>query len=135
MTQPAFRVILLAALLTTPAFAQTETRCGWYHSNTSASIYLEDADDLWVIWEQGGVMIPTADDAYPPDFHDRTVMDYGGRIVVSDYAKHGFSCVCIEGEFGEPGSGKILVISRVTALPLAQCQNDPNLPEIQLSGQ
>jgi Protein of unknown function (DUF4087) len=124
---------LLLLLMAGPTAA--ETRCGWYHNNTSASIYFEDADGLWVIWEQGGKQVPIADDAYPDDFHDRTVMDYGGRIVVSDYAKHGFSCVCVEGVFGARSSGDILSITRVTALPLAQCQTDPDLPEVQLSGQ
>lgn len=125
--------VLLLLLLASPVGA--ETRCGWYHANSSASIYLQDADGLWVIWEQGGEVVPTADDAYPDDFHDRTVMDYGGRMVITDHAKHGFSCVCIEGTFGEPSSGIVLSITRVNALPFAQCQADPNLPEVQLSGQ
>jgi Protein of unknown function (DUF4087) len=129
------RPLLLSATLLAALPAQAETRCGWYLNNTSASIYLEDADDLWVIWEQGGVLIPTADDAYPPDFRDRVVMDYGGNIVVSDYAKHGFSCVCVEGAFGDVGSGKIKSITRFKPLPIAQCEDDPNLPKIQLSGQ
>lgn len=124
---------LFLTLLAVPAGA--ETRCGWYHNNTSASIYLQDADGLWVIWEQGGIEVPTADDAYPDDFHDRTVMDYGGKIVVTKYAKHGFSCVCIDGAFGEPSSGVVLSIARVTALPFAQCEADPNLPKVLLSGQ
>lgn len=127
------RRALLSLLLAAPAGA--ETRCGWYHDSTSASIYLQDADGLWVVWEQGSVPIPVADDAYPADFHDRMVMDYGGNIVVSDYAKHGFSCVCIDGAFGEPTSGVVHSITRVTAWPFAHCEADPNLPKVELSGQ
>jgi hypothetical protein len=125
----AFLLLLLAA----PAGA--ETRCGWYHHNSATNLYLEDADGLWVIWEQGITPNPIADDAYPSGFEDRTVMDYGGNIVTTDYAKRGVSCVCAKGAFGEPGSGVVHAISRFTALPLAQCETDPNLPPVLLSGQ
>jgi hypothetical protein len=134
------RAIPLTAVLLTAAPlaampANAETRCGWYHNNTSANIYLQDADDLWVIFMQGIVSTPVAEDAYPPDFHDRIVMDYGGRIVSTQYAKHGFSCACVEGEFGEVGSGKVASIARFSAPPFAQCKDDPRLPKVELSGQ
>lgn len=109
--------------------------CGWYHEDTSASLYLQDADGLWAIWEQGGISIPIADGAFLDGFDDRTVRDYGGNIVATDYAKHGFSCVCIDGDFGEASLGDVHSIDHVTTQPLAHCEADPNLPEVQLSGQ
>ncbi|MGL4239295.1 DUF4087 domain-containing protein [Tabrizicola sp.] len=113
---------LIAVLITPPALAETETRCGWYADYLSSNITLYDADSFWTISTYESTPTPGFEEAYTKQFHDR-------EIVVTDAgSRSGYSCACVVGEFGPPGSRKVYAISRLKGLPLSQCKNDPKLP-------
>ena len=120
--------LTLITLLATPTLATAETRCGWYHNPTPGNVILEDADGQWWISTQGSAPVPGFDDAYTPAFDNRVRIDYAGQVT----DRYGYSCACAEGAFT---GDAVLSISRLTELPIAQCEDDPNLPDPLLSGQ
>jgi hypothetical protein len=118
---------LLLLLMTTPAHA--ETRCGWFDHPSPNIIELTDADGLWSIaWPSPGTEFypPGYDEAYTQAFDDRVRINTRGEIIIEGPG-YGYSCACVEGEF-DRDIGKALSISRLTELPIAQCQADPKLP-------
>lgn len=124
--------LLTAALLAMPAHA--ETRCGWYHHPTPGWHYLRDADGEWWFSNSakapafGYVSVPGFEAAYDQAFDERVRLDYTGKATENSY---GFSCACAEGEFlGD----KVLSLARLREIPMARCDDDPNLPEFELYG-
>ena len=129
------RRFLLTAALLSALPAQAETRCGWYHHPTPGWHYLQDADGEWWFSTSaarpalGFVTVPGFEKAYDQAFDDRVRLDYRGKV--TDYS-YGFSCACAEGEFR---GDKVLSLARLREIPMARCDEDPNLPKFELYGQ
>lgn len=119
---------LIALIIATPALAATETRCGWYNNPTPGNVFLKDADGFWWISQQGIRPAPGFDDAYTPAFDDR-------ERVVTNTGSYGYSCACADGTFGPIGSMEVRAITRLKALPIAQCKDDPNLSDSPYFGE
>ena len=124
--------VFIALFLAAPANA--ERRCGWYNNPSPANVFLKDADGFWWIAKQGSPPAPGSNDAYTPAFDDRVRLDAAGKIVTNG-GSYGYSCACADGVFGPVGSGEVLSITRLDALPIAQCENDPNLPDSPYFGE
>lgn len=126
------RLALIAALLAAPAFAKTETRCGWYHNTSPANVFLEDADGQWWISMQGSPPARGFDDAYTTDFDNRVRIDYSGKVT----QRYGFSCACAEGKFdaGRSQYENVLSIQSLREIPMERCEGDPKLPKIEFYG-
>jgi len=119
---------VMTALIAAPTLAKTETRCGWYNNPTPGNVFLKDADGFWWISQQGTPPAPGFDDAYTPAFDDRD-------RVVTNGSSYGYSCACANGDFGPVGSMQVRLIAQLKALPLAQCENDSNLPDSPYFGE
>ena len=125
---------LLLLLLALPANA--ETRCGWFDHPSPNMVDLTDADGLWSLaWPGTGTVYyaPGYDEAYTQAFDDRVRINTRGEII-TDGPGYGYSCACVEGKF-DRNKGTALAVSRLTELPIAQCEADPKLPKVQLYGQ
>ena len=126
-----FRPLLITvAVLAFPA--QAETRCGWFDHPSPNTVELIDADGLWTLASPGAGTVyyaPGYDEAYTQAFDDRLRLDYTGKPTAHSY---GFSCACVEGEFR---GDEVLSVARLREIPMARCDQDPNLPKFELYGQ
>ncbi|MGL4239294.1 DUF4087 domain-containing protein [Tabrizicola sp.] len=126
---------LIATLITTPALATAETRCGWYFDYLSAGvILLVDADAHWLIMPNGGEPPPGFETAYTLAFDNREEQFESISYDNINFLVYRYSCACIDGEFGPITSEDVIAITRMKGLPLSQCFNDQNLPMPQLEG-
>lgn len=122
-------LLAAAALLSaTPLQAETLRRCGWYNNPTPGNVFLKDADGFWWISKQGSRPAPGFDEAYTTDFDNRD-------RVVTNGSSYGYSCACADGVFGPIGSKEVRQITRLKALPIAQCEDDPNLSDSPYFGE
>jgi Protein of unknown function (DUF4087) len=113
------RLWLMAALLmTAPAQAAPEKRCGWLHNPTPANWWLDDRHDSWTLSAQGGFMAAGFDDL--PDMRARGWVDTNGS--------YGYGCACLTVETDKRQS-RITRVYRAQSLPLAQCRRDRHLPK------
>ncbi len=122
---------IVAVLIATPAAAATETRCGWFDHPSPNIVDLIDADGLWSIaWPGSGTVFypPGYFEAYTSAFDDRVRINSRGEII-TEGPGYGYSCACVHGEF-DRNEGEALSISRLTELPISQCESDPNLPDM-----
>jgi hypothetical protein len=120
---------LVLILLVAPAHA--ETRCGWFDHPGPNLVDLTDADGVWSIaWPGSGTVYypPGYDTAYTSAFDNRVRISTSGEII-TEGPGYGYSCACVDGEF-DRNKGTALSISRLTELPLAQCEADPKLPDM-----
>jgi hypothetical protein len=117
-------LLFVAALLAAqPAQAETLRRCGWFVNPTPGNFVLQDADGNWWIQMQGSPPAPGFEGAL-----DRA-QPFGTEWVNENTGGYGYGCACLDGIFGAPGSSEVLSLTRMKPLPLAQCRNDPALPQ------
>jgi len=121
------RPLLLAALLAFPAFASTETRCGWYDHPSPNIVDLISADGSWSIsWPGIKDYPPGFKKAYTRALSERVRIDAGGEIRTQGPG-YKYSCACMDGECR---SDEVIAISLLTEFPISQCANDPDLPDM-----
>jgi hypothetical protein len=123
------RAIAVLMIVVVPTLAQAERRCGWYHNPTPANVILEDADGQWWISQQGRAPTQGFLEAYTTAFDDRVRFNVSGQIITSGPG-YGYSCACVDGVFDPDASQyeNVVSVARLTELPVAQCEADPNLP-------
>lgn len=120
-------LILAAAIFSTPLQAET-LRCGWYNNPAPGTIYLKDADGFWWIALQNHPPAPGFEAANTPAFEKRRKK----RTSASAFA---FSCACVAGTFGPVGSMEVRSITRLEALDIARCEDDPRLSDSPFFGE
>lgn len=103
--------------------AQAETRCGWYENPSASNHWLTDANDTWVLMQMGSTAAPGFFELPQEAF------DFGSGWIESRNNGYGSACACIEGDFGPVGSGEVIHVRSMQALPLARCAADPALPK------
>lgn len=114
------RLILPLILMCAPQFALAEeTRCGWFSNPTPANYGLADALGFFELASQGG--------AGADGFYDALDVSTGSAEWVAKNGSYGFGCACVVGEY-DLDARTAISVSRVTMLPLAQCENDSALP-------
>lgn len=121
MHRPLLLAIALHAAM--PAQAETLRRCGWFANPTPANFVLQDADGNWWLQMQGSPPAPGFEAAF------ERADPFGPEWVYENTGSYGYGCACVDGEFGAVGSSDVLSVKRMKTLPLAQCRNDPALPQ------
>ncbi|PTV95585.1 uncharacterized protein DUF4087 [Rhodobacter aestuarii] len=114
------KALCAALVVLVPVVAAAETRCGWFANPTPGNFWLTDADATWELSVQGMGGVPGWDDL------DWGEADFTARWVEVN-GHYGYGCACIEGSFGAAAEGTVLRITRLRALPLSKCENDPAL--------
>lgn len=119
--RPLFATCFSLAIMSLPAAADGERRCGWYSSPTPGNLMLTDRDAVWWIQMQGRPDPKGIENA--PAFDERQFVET--NVPGSGY---GYGCACMTVET----NAKQQRITRIIAgdiLPLARCRNDRSLPE------
>ncbi|MEO1131552.1 MAG: DUF4087 domain-containing protein [Cyanobacteria bacterium J06639_1] len=96
----------------------SELRCGWLHNPTPANWWLDDRDGSWEISVQGGGSARGMENL--PDVPERDYVRTNGN--------YGYSCACLDVTTTPRFS--ILTVRTSESLPLKQCLEDPNLPDV-----
>jgi hypothetical protein len=115
-----FATCFCLTVLSLPAAADAERRCGWYSSPTPGNLLLTDKDGDWWIQMQGQPD-PKGIDKLPA-FNERQFVETN-----VPGSGHGYGCACMT----VMTNAKQQRITRVIAgdiLPLARCRNDRSLP-------
>ena len=113
-------ILMAAGLFATPALA-AETRCGWLQNPTPSNWWLDDADGMWILMEQGDQEGPPGMDRIP----DISAGDY-----VRTNGYHGFACTCMSVD-ADYSAMRITEIYSVRQLKLSKCYNDRSLSSPQ----
>ena len=100
--------------------AQAETRCGWINNPTPGNYWITDNAGDWIISSQGGYEATGAELTYPADYSENYVHTNGS---------YGYWCGCVSASTNTDDFKKIVEIFSSSALPLAQCLSDKNLPQ------
>ncbi|WNK40773.1 DUF4087 domain-containing protein [Pantoea agglomerans] len=108
-----FFLILLSISLSSVG---SELRCGWLQNPSPGNKWIIDKDGIWDISSQGGFFSDGIDNL--KDFTDKEYVKTNGG--------YGYGCACIKVDV-DYIKKRITKIYSERVLPLARCQNDPNL--------
>lgn len=120
LMRPLFAICFGLVIMSLPAAAHAERRCGWYSSPTPGNLVLTDSDGDWWIQMQGRSDPKAIDNV--PAFDKRQFVETN-----VPGSGHGYGCACMT----VVTNAKQQKITRVISgeiLPLVRCPNDRSLP-------
>ena len=115
---PARLVAAAVVILLTTSRAQAERLCGWLNNPTPNNFWLTDRYTDWQLSMQGAQAVPGFDTM--PDMTRRGWIE-------TNAGGHGHGCACLTA-LVDYRTRRIIRLIRADAVPLAQCQRDPQLP-------
>jgi hypothetical protein len=113
--------LAILAILAGSLYSTKETSreiCGWYDNPTPGNFWLTDGHSAWVIGIQ----------AHEPAEGLEHIPEFGEAWVSTNSGSYGYGCACMTVTVNQKQQ-RIRSIHTARVLPIAQCKNNPSLPQ------